>query len=62
VNKRNGALNYFRVRSQFGTAIAGLSAIGLVLQDSGGDNLTINGSGPFTPRPAWVRSPNQERS
>lgn len=31
-----------------GGMVAGLNGTGLVLQNSGGDNLTINGSGPFT--------------
>jgi hypothetical protein len=31
-----------------GGTVAGLTGPGLVLQNSGGDNLTINCSGPFT--------------
>lgn len=31
-----------------GGSVAGLTGTGLVLQDNGGDNLTISGNGPFT--------------
>src|SRR5688572_1308876 len=31
-----------------GGSLAGLSGSGLVLQNNGGDNLTINANGPFT--------------